>query len=75
MSTSQMHADDVLTDVSLVRRLLAAQLPEWAGLPIEPGALCVAPITLPCHLHANPVIVAASRHAIAQVLVDRALLS
>jgi aminoglycoside phosphotransferase (APT) family kinase protein len=33
-----MHADEVHTDVSLVRRLLVAQFPEWAGLPIEPVA-------------------------------------
>ena len=31
-----MHADEVDTDVSLVRRLLAAQFPHWADLPIEP---------------------------------------
>ena len=31
-----MHADEVETDVSLVRRLLAAQCPQWADLPIEP---------------------------------------
>ena len=31
-----MHADEVDTDVSLVRRLLAAQFPQWADLPIEP---------------------------------------
>lgn len=30
-----MHADEIETDVPLVRRLLAAQFPEWAGLPIE----------------------------------------
>ena len=30
-----MHADEVATDASLVRRLLAAQFPDWAGLPIE----------------------------------------
>jgi aminoglycoside phosphotransferase (APT) family kinase protein len=30
-----MHADEVPTDVPLVRRLLAAQFPEWAGLPVE----------------------------------------
>jgi len=29
-----MHADEIDTDVSLVRRLLAAQFPDWAGLPI-----------------------------------------
>ncbi len=31
-----MHADEVDTDVSLVSRLLAAQFPRWAELPIEP---------------------------------------
>ena len=33
-----MHADEVATDASLVRRLLAAQFPQWADLPIEPVA-------------------------------------
>jgi aminoglycoside phosphotransferase (APT) family kinase protein len=36
MSAGKMHVDEVDTDVSLVRRLLAAQFPQWAGLPIEP---------------------------------------
>jgi aminoglycoside phosphotransferase (APT) family kinase protein len=36
MATGKMHAGEVLTDVSLVGRLLAAQLPQWADLPIEP---------------------------------------
>ena len=31
-----MHADEVETDVSLVGRLVAAQFPQWAELPIEP---------------------------------------
>jgi aminoglycoside phosphotransferase (APT) family kinase protein len=31
-----MHADEVETDALLVRRLLAAQFPEWADLPIAP---------------------------------------
>jgi aminoglycoside phosphotransferase (APT) family kinase protein len=31
-----MHADEVPTDAELVRRLVAAQFPEWAGLPIRP---------------------------------------
>ncbi|MER6994410.1 aminoglycoside phosphotransferase family protein [Streptomyces sp. NPDC000410] len=35
MATGKMHADEVDTDVSLVRRLLAGQFPQWAGLPIE----------------------------------------
>jgi aminoglycoside phosphotransferase (APT) family kinase protein len=30
-----MHADELATDVGLVRRLLAAQFPQWADLPIE----------------------------------------
>jgi aminoglycoside phosphotransferase (APT) family kinase protein len=36
MRTGRMHADEVDHDVALVRRLLAAQLPHWADLPIEP---------------------------------------
>jgi len=32
----KMHADEVETDIGLVRRLLAAQFPEWAELPITP---------------------------------------
>jgi aminoglycoside phosphotransferase (APT) family kinase protein len=32
----KMHADQVDTDPSLVGRLIAAQFPQWAGLPIEP---------------------------------------
>jgi aminoglycoside phosphotransferase (APT) family kinase protein len=31
-----MHADEVPTDAALVRRLLAAQMPQWAGLSIAP---------------------------------------
>jgi hypothetical protein len=31
-----MPADQVQIDVSLVRRLVAAQFPEWADLPIRP---------------------------------------
>ena len=30
-----MHADEVDTDPQLVRRLLAAQFPQWAGLPVR----------------------------------------
>lgn len=33
-----MHADEVDTDVALVRRLLAAQFPQWADLEITPVA-------------------------------------
>lgn len=35
---ARMHADEVETDVALVRRLLAGQFPRWAGLPIDPVA-------------------------------------
>lgn len=31
-----MHADEIWTDVPLVRRLLAGQFPRWAGLPVTP---------------------------------------
>jgi aminoglycoside phosphotransferase (APT) family kinase protein len=33
--TGKMHTDEVDTDASLVRRLLAAQFPQWADLPIK----------------------------------------
>jgi len=36
MSAGKMHIDEVDVDVSLVDRLLAAQFPQWADLPIEP---------------------------------------
>ena len=36
MAAKKMHVDEVETDVTLVRRLLAAQFPQWADLPIEP---------------------------------------
>lgn len=31
----KMHADEIHTDAALVRRLLAAQFPDWAGLPVR----------------------------------------
>jgi aminoglycoside phosphotransferase (APT) family kinase protein len=34
--SSRMHADEVDTDPRLVRRLLAAQFPQWAGLSVRP---------------------------------------
>jgi aminoglycoside phosphotransferase (APT) family kinase protein len=36
MAAPKMHADEVDTDVDLVRRLLAEQCPQWANLPIDP---------------------------------------
>src|SRR5262245_21060386 len=35
MSTVKMHVDEVDTGIPLVRRLLAAQFPQWADLPLE----------------------------------------
>lgn len=36
MPAAKMHADEVPTDPDLVRRLIAAQFPQWADLPIKP---------------------------------------
>src|SRR5919106_5712755 len=36
MPERKMHADEIDTDAALVGRLVAAQFPQWAGLPIEP---------------------------------------
>ncbi len=36
MPAGRMHAGEVATEVSLVRRLLAGQFPQWADRPIEP---------------------------------------
>jgi aminoglycoside phosphotransferase (APT) family kinase protein len=36
MTHPKMHADEVDTDAGLVGRLIAAQFPEWAQLPVEP---------------------------------------
>jgi aminoglycoside phosphotransferase (APT) family kinase protein len=36
MAAPKMHADEIETDVVLVRRLLAGQFPQWAGLAIAP---------------------------------------
>jgi aminoglycoside phosphotransferase (APT) family kinase protein len=35
MATGKMHADEVLIDAELVRRLIAEQFPRWADLPIS----------------------------------------
>ena len=31
-----MHDDELEIDADLVRRLLAAQFPQWANLPLQP---------------------------------------
>jgi aminoglycoside phosphotransferase (APT) family kinase protein len=36
MPTVKLRADEVFIDVALVRRLVAAQFPEWAHLPVRP---------------------------------------
>ena len=36
MSNAKMHANEVHVDAALVKRLLAAQFPRWADLPISP---------------------------------------
>jgi aminoglycoside phosphotransferase (APT) family kinase protein len=36
MAAGKMHADEVDTDTGLVQRLLEAQFPQWAELPLEP---------------------------------------
>lgn len=38
MTAGKMHANEVDTDAALVGRLLAAQFPQWADLPITPVA-------------------------------------
>jgi aminoglycoside phosphotransferase (APT) family kinase protein len=35
VAVTQMHADEVATDTTLVRRLLAAQFPQWSARSIE----------------------------------------
>ena len=35
MTAAEMHANEVATDVALVRALVRAQFPEWAELPVE----------------------------------------
>jgi len=34
-----MYPDEIDADVALVRRLLAAQFPQWADLPVTPVEL------------------------------------
>ncbi|HKC74466.1 MAG TPA: phosphotransferase, partial [Chloroflexota bacterium] len=36
MAVSRMHADEVDTDVALVRRLVAGQFPRWGDRTVEP---------------------------------------
>lgn len=35
MGAARMHADDIETDVALIRRLLSGQFPQWMDLPIS----------------------------------------
>ena len=34
MRSEKMHSDELDIDAALVARLIAAQFPQWAGLPI-----------------------------------------
>lgn len=36
MSAGKMQDDEIVINVPLVKRLVAAQFPQWAGLPVEP---------------------------------------
>lgn len=36
MTAGKMHDDEVDTDASLVARLITAQFPQWADLPLKP---------------------------------------
>lgn len=36
LAIRRMHENEIITDVSLVRRLLAGQFPKWADLPVTP---------------------------------------
>src|SRR5262249_25927143 len=38
MSQQRMHADEVVIDADLVRRLILSQHPQWADLAVEPVA-------------------------------------
>lgn len=35
MTNSRMHKNEIVTDEDVVRRLVAAQFPHWAGLPVR----------------------------------------
>lgn len=35
MTVPKMHENEIITDAALVRRLVAARFPQWAGLPIR----------------------------------------
>lgn len=36
MNAPPMHPDEVVTDAALVARLVATQMPHWAGMPVDP---------------------------------------
>jgi aminoglycoside phosphotransferase (APT) family kinase protein len=42
LESESRSADAVRIDVPLVRRLIAAQFPQWAGLPVEPAGAAAA---------------------------------
>ncbi|MFD0338299.1 hypothetical protein ACFVH0_06330 [Streptomyces sp. NPDC127117] len=66
-----MHADEAELDVPLVRRLIGAQFPQWAELPLEPvdssgtdNAMCRLGEDMPVRLAAR------SRHVIGEAPAD-----
>ena len=62
-----MHADEVAIDADLVRRLIAAQFPEWAGLPIEryaSGGTCNAIYRLGADKYVRLPLIEAFVHAL-----------
>ena len=59
-----MHEDEFGIDADLVRRLLAAQFPEWGW------ALSLAVIALPYYERGSPAFAGLARHIIDEVLAD-----
>jgi hypothetical protein len=71
MDAATMHADEVETDVALVRRLLVGT--DGASWPRGRGwALCQAVLALPYYWDTNPGMVRQASRALAHVLADSA---
>ncbi|MFI7463308.1 hypothetical protein [Nonomuraea sp. NPDC049646] len=68
----RMHADEADIDEALVRRLLAAQFPRWAGLPLRrsPSSGTVNAVFRlgDDHKDTDPAMAADARHVIREVL-------
>jgi aminoglycoside phosphotransferase (APT) family kinase protein len=82
MARIRMHADEIHTNVALMRRLLAEQFPHWADLPIDPVESYGTDhdiYRLGDHLAArlprvgwatNPGMIRQASHALMEVLAD-----